>query len=447
MTDRTPSPQSVVVPVEALKDAERQAVNEQAWATGHLLESIIAHAAPAPSSLAGGEVRARLENDLRTRNLYREEDGQTRLKVREDDLRAILAALSPEAPAREGVQWGWRVRAKPNKFTHDRPWHWQADEQTGITAENCEYEPVYTSAPTPRHEAPASPTERELDLLDAVMRAGGIVKTAAALPDKAAHLSLLTDALNRADAILTEGLNGAPVSHEAPAEGAGEVTPAMIDAAVESVPDLADLLELRRPQRFAVRVKGDGIRARSSAPEAREGEVVGVVYSLKADLNTAELPDGTLLYTHPAHPSADHAELTRLAEAAKTVRRDANGRLDGDDAVRMWVAFHDAMSPGVCSALLSEIAALRGERDGLRNRVSCLERLGGEQSTRVMEQATRANDAERQRDELRKALEAARDVLHKHYVDFDGEPEDAVALGRAWAETERALANQGADHA
>lgn len=31
---------------------------------------------------------------------------------------------------------------------------------------------------------------------------------------------------------------------------------------VESVPDLADLLELRRPQRYAVRVKGDGLRAR-----------------------------------------------------------------------------------------------------------------------------------------------------------------------------------------
>src|SRR3989344_6639169 len=31
---------------------------------------------------------------------------------------------------------------------------------------------------------------------------------------------------------------------------------------VESVPDLADLLELRRPQRYAVRVKGEGLRKR-----------------------------------------------------------------------------------------------------------------------------------------------------------------------------------------
>ena len=31
---------------------------------------------------------------------------------------------------------------------------------------------------------------------------------------------------------------------------------------VEAVPDLAELLELRRPQRYAVRAKGDGLRKR-----------------------------------------------------------------------------------------------------------------------------------------------------------------------------------------
>ena len=31
---------------------------------------------------------------------------------------------------------------------------------------------------------------------------------------------------------------------------------------VEAVPDLAELLELRRPQRYAVRVKGEGLRKR-----------------------------------------------------------------------------------------------------------------------------------------------------------------------------------------
>lgn len=41
---------------------------------------------------------------------------------------------------------------------------------------------------------------------------------------------------------------------------------------VEAVPDLADLLELRRPQRYAVRVKGDGLRARG----IHGGDILGV---------------------------------------------------------------------------------------------------------------------------------------------------------------------------
>ena len=53
--------------------------------------------------------------------------------------------------------------------------------------------------------------------------------------------------------------------------------------------------------------------------------------------------------------AVDHAELKRLAEGATTVRRDANGRLDGEDAIRLWVGFHDAMTPKVAIALLSEI--------------------------------------------------------------------------------------------
>lgn len=52
---------------------------------------------------------------------------------------------------------------------------------------------------------------------------------------------------------------------------------------IEAVPDLADLLELRRPQRFAVRVKGDGLKNRgihsgdilvvNTAAEPRSGKV------------------------------------------------------------------------------------------------------------------------------------------------------------------------------
>ncbi len=84
------------------------------------------------------------------------------------------------------------------------------------------------------------------------------------------------------------------------------------------------------------------------------------------------------------------------------------------------------------------MVALRGERDGLRNRVLCLERLGGDQSTRVMEQATRAKDAERQRDEavglLRKFNEAWRSGCG--WLPAMNSLDDEIAAF---------LANQGAD--
>lgn len=72
--------------------------------------------------------------------------------LKELDQLAMLTA----APVREeggAVQWGWRVRSKPSKTPSHRPWHWQADEPTGITAELCEWEPVYVALAT-REEAP-----------------------------------------------------------------------------------------------------------------------------------------------------------------------------------------------------------------------------------------------------------------------------------------------------
>lgn len=115
---KTPSPQSVVVPVEPTEamivawDVADCAVAESDRDKCRTIWSAMLAAAPAPSSLAGGS-----------------------------------------------EQWGWRVRSKPGKFSGERPWHWQIDEPTGITAENCEYEPVYTSllaALSP--EAPARDT-------------------------------------------------------------------------------------------------------------------------------------------------------------------------------------------------------------------------------------------------------------------------------------------------
>lgn len=138
----------------------------------------------------------------------------------------------------------------------------------------------------------------------------------------------------------------------------------------------------------------------------------------------------------------DHAELARLAEAAKRVRRDAIGRLDGDDAHRIWFAFVDAVSnPATVLGLLSEIAALKGERSFL------VEQKEGAEDA-IFDALTRATQAERQRDELRKALEpfaklaeGISDVWTDDSIVFDS------AKGRLTAgDFRQALANQGADH-
>lgn len=176
--------------------------------------------------------------------------------------------------------------------------------------------------------------------------------------------------------------------------------------------------------------------------------------------------------------TADHAELARLAEAAKTVRRDANGRLDGDDAVRMWVAFHDALSPATVLALLSEIAALRGERERLRNVASKSNEevcqslgkalgypwfkddqanfpgsteehgvcVGDHVAESIADEAARClTQAERQRDELRKALEFYAQPIWSIRGEFP-EPSPHSEYRPDCGDTARqALDNQGAD--
>lgn len=77
----------------------------------------------------------------------------------------------------------------------------------------------------------------------------------------------------------------------------------------------------------------------------------------------------------------DHAELKRLADDA-TLPFMSPGL-----AIYRQEAFRKAANPDVVLELLSEIEVLKA-------RIKCLEKLGGEQSLRVMEQATRAKDAE-----------------------------------------------------
>ena len=145
-------------------------------------------------------------------------------------------------------------------------------------------------------------------------------------------------------------------------------------------------------------------------------------------------------YSEVRNMVADHAELARrfhdtYERLAPSFGYETRADTKAFDPESPNGRLMTAVCNEVEAALLSEIAALRGERDGLRNRVSCLERLGGEQSTRVMQQATRAKDAERQRDELREALIQADLTIRS----MPGTDQSDVEFIR------QALANQGAD--
>ena len=102
---------------------------------------------------------------------------------------------------------------------------------------------------------------------------------------------------------------------------------------IEAVPDLADLLELRRPQRYAVRVKGDGLRQRgihsgdilvvNTDAEPRTGKVC--VAFLHGDVVLAVLTekDGTWWLepsNQPAQAVSDDTEV--WAMIAALVRTD-----------------------------------------------------------------------------------------------------------------------------
>lgn len=102
---------------------------------------------------------------------------------------------------------------------------------------------------------------------------------------------------------------------------------------VEAVPDLADLLELRRPQRYAVRVKGDGLKARgihsgdilvvNTAAEPRTGKVC--VAFLQGDVVLAVLveKDGTWWLEPASKPAQAMDDDTEVwAMVAALVRTD-----------------------------------------------------------------------------------------------------------------------------
>lgn len=182
--------------------------------------------------------------------------------------------------------------------------------------------------------------------------------------------------------------------------------------------------------------------------------------------------------------TADHTELARLAEAASpgpwaadttsaikcaSVRRTSGARTRTGYAaiLRMKTtltstrapqaladaAFIAAANPATVLGLLSEIAALKGERDDLerhrdRLAITCQRRLDDWRDAQA-----KTTQVERQRDELRKALEpfAVAAANFDENDTCDAEPDDYVftdfnclSVGHLRS-ARRALANQGAD--
>lgn len=97
---------------------------------------------------------------------------------------------------------------------------------------------------------------------------------------------------------------------------------------VEAVPDLADLLELRRPQRYAVRVKGDGLKTRgihsgdilvvNTAAEPRTGKVCVAFHLGDVVLAVLTEKDGAWWIepaNQPSQPIADETEVWAMIAA------------------------------------------------------------------------------------------------------------------------------------
>lgn len=148
--------------------------------------------------------------------------------------------------------------------------------------------------------------------------------------------------------------------------------------------------------------------------------------------------------------TADHAELARLAEAAKRVRRDSLGRLDGLDASRKWDAFIAAANPARVLSLMSEIAALRGALEEAEKDVSSWSRCAGEVVTIGENWKERFVQAEFQRDEAVGLLRVA-DAAMANITAFDDEIWSVIgstnlSILKANRTAIRAfLANQGAE--
>ena len=151
------------------------------------------------------------------------------------------------------------------------------------------------------------------------------------------------------------------------------------------------------------------------------------------NLSTRETADPTSL--QKMQTSADHAELAAKAERCTTgdpwyKDDDLRGQQSFGQFLPQDRAFIAAANPATVLALLSEIAELRGlfeeAQESCRAMVEKFSTLNDE----WFSEAQLRTQAERQRDELRKALE---------------EISETAQISRARHVACRALANQGAD--
>ncbi len=377
--EHTPSPQSVVVrraDLEEVRDLLMERIyGSNARSPAHnarlAVEAMLA-AAPAPSSLAGGEVSPlvqRLAYGYAIMHTPAREGVEKALHLK------LIDTLKPFAEVAEKLKHCHVVEiCEP---THDNPsrniipmpreWFERAADDLEVIAIQLHSDGVLSEgqtakltgldrvevrkqvdALTPRHEAPAcemcngrgevgGPTGQTPESFEYVTECcpdcGGTGKHEApaegAGEDDGMFLLMKRDLYYRPAAQGYTGIKDnagryTKAEAEEHADEAYGVTAILATEAPEFSPAcFDDLARAHLTKKLdEARREIDALRARSSAPEAREGEAVGeIVLSNKFGsgvswLNGKLPPLGSKLYTHPAAPSADHAELTRLAEAA-----------------------------------------------------------------------------------------------------------------------------------
>ena len=282
--EHTPAPQSVVVrraDLEEVRDLLMERIHgSNARSPDHnarlAVEAMLA-AAPAPSSLAGGEwletegARVGIVNIIeRHISGWAGEHADSPYDAAVEIGRDIfhLAALSPEAPAREGVD------------AHQTVGPIDYDKLRSIIHSATNAVLPFANAPM---KTPFSTQERagmQVEIADLIVadleKAGG--RTPALTPRHEAPAALCDHGHTDPMALCSDC---EAASVEAPAEGAGEMDDDDASTYAPSVAGLSDYLWNQAQAADSVegrcilemwREAVDALRARSSAPEAREGE-------------------------------------------------------------------------------------------------------------------------------------------------------------------------------